>query len=264
MSEPSADSRRRLPGRFGVQFGYNFVLRGNILAGIEVETGNMIATLTDASLNARLGFIARDRILLYAEAGIGTQVAVPLINVGGGVEIAVGGDMSLFAEAKGLFVVGGGFFGTTYATGLNFHPGGSMMAASDGFQGLYFGTFGGFTTGFSLGEFGVQFGYNVARGNFVGGVEVETSYAFIGGALTNASLNARLGFALRDAILIYGETGFGVYLAVPIVSAGGGIEYAFANNNLSLFTEAKALFAIGGAYGGTQIRAGLNYGVGGY
>ena len=116
-------------GRFGVQFGYNFVLRGNILAGIEVETGNTIATLTDASLNARLGFIARDRILLYAEAGIGTQVAVPLINVGGGVEIAVGGDMSLFAEAKGLFVVGGGFFGTTYAAGLNFHPGGSMMAA---------------------------------------------------------------------------------------------------------------------------------------
>ena len=100
----------------------------------------------------------------------------------------------------------------------------------------------------------------MARGNFVGGVEMETSYAFIGGALTNASLNARLGFALRDAILIYGETGFGVYLAVPIVSAGGGIEYAFANNNLSLFTEAKALFAIGGAYGGTQIRAGLNYG----
>jgi opacity protein-like surface antigen len=258
----------------GVQFGYNVVLRDRILAGLEVETAHPFLVglpYVNAFLNARLGMIAGDRVLLYGEAGIGTFLIGPgpgMFSAGGGVEIAVTNAMSVFGEINRLFFIAGGLIPTGYSTfelGINYHPDGSAMMASSGgaFQGFYFGALGGYTTGFAFADAGVQFGYNMMRGNFVGGLEVATYYPFTGAAIVNASLNARLGFALRDTILIYAEGGIGTYLTAPIASAGGGVEFAFGGGPLSAFTEAKALFVLGGGgYVGTQIHGGVNIAVG--
>jgi opacity protein-like surface antigen len=257
----------------GVQFGYNAVFRGNMLAGLEVETVHWMTPafpIVAAYLNGRLGFIAGDRVLLYGEAGIGTYLlgGLGVFTAGGGVEIAVTNMLSVFGEVNRQFAVGGGALPfTTFEVGINHHPDGSMMMASSGgaFSGLYFGAFGGYFIGPNLAEAGVQFGFNHMLGNrFVVGTEIETYYSFIGAAFVSASLNARLGAAFGN-FLVYGEGGIGTWIATPLWSAGGGIEFALANRGISLFTEAKAQFVFGaGGYFGTRVDAGMNFAVGGY
>lgn len=244
----------------GVQFGYNWEF-GNFVAGLEVETIYPIfgATLVDARLNARLGAAFADKFLVYGEAGIGSWVAVPVWTVGGGVEYAVSDSLSLFAEAEAVFVMGGGYVATQLTGGMNYHAGEGGMSSSGphDWSGLYFGTLGGWSTTFGLSEFGVQVGYNFAWDRFVAGLEIETTHPGAGGALINASLNARAGYAVGDRVLVYGEAGIGEWLFVPTYTLGGGVEFA-VGDQMSLFAEAKAQGFIGGGIFGTVIRGGVN------
>ena len=200
--------------------------------------------------------------MVYGEAGIGTWIAVPIWTAGGGVEFAVGDALSVFAEVKAVFIIGAGYLTTRIQGGVNYHPADGAASSMSGggpfdWAGLYFGALGGFTGGFGLGDAGVQVGYNMVFGNFLAGVEVETTHSFILAALINASLNARLGGILGDNFLVYGEAGIGEYLFAPIWTAGAGLEVGIGGN-LSLFGEARAVLAIGGGYIGTQIRGGVN------
>jgi outer membrane immunogenic protein len=253
----------------GVQFGYNFMFRGNMIAGFEVETTHIMYPLAyvNAALNGRLGVVVGDRVLLYGEAGIGTHLISPigLFTVAGGIEVAVTNAISVFGEVKKVWAIAGGLvpYGGTFEAGVNFHPGGSMMmASSGGFGGLYFGTFGGYELGPNYGEFGVQFGFNHEMGSrFIVGAEVETYHPAIPVAYVSASLNGRAGVTFGN-ILAYGEAGIGTFIGVPVLSAGGGVEFALANRGMSVFTEAKALYLLGGGYYLTRVDAGINFAVG--
>lgn len=251
----------------GVQYGYNFLFGSRMLAGLEVTTSHWSAPgypLVDASLNARLGIVADDRVLLYGELGIGTYIgAIGVFSAGGGVEIAVSNSFSAFGEVKRLYVVGALAPIATFASiGVNYHPGGSTMTASSGgFGGLYMGTFAGYDIGPNLAEFGVQVGFNHVMGRFVAGAEVETYYPFTGGAILAASLNARLGATFGN-FLAYAQGGIGTWVGVPVWNIGGGVEFAMGNRGISLFTEATGQFLIGGGYFGTRIDAGINYAAG--
>ncbi len=251
-------------GEGGVQYGYNFGF-GNFLAGLEIETGHSFvpAGIINASLNAHAGVVLANRVFIYGEGGIGEKLFVPLWNIGGGVEVAVTNTMSAFAEAKANFIVGGGgFLGWQLTAGMNYHPGGSMMmAGGGGFNGLYFGTFGGWTTApLSMAQFGVQAGYNFGFGNFLAGLEVETAHAAGVGSIVDASLNARVGAVLANSVLVYAEGGIGTDLAVPVWNVGGGVEYLVGQSGVGVFGEANAQFIIGGGgYFGTNIQGGINY-----
>lgn len=107
------------------QVGYNFV-NGNMLYGVEgrfgaTNLGN--GALFVASGNARVGFIAGDRTLIYAAAGIGyiPSVSAGFYTVGGGAEFAVGQNVSLFGEARYIHGFGGGNGTAQLNFGLNWH-----------------------------------------------------------------------------------------------------------------------------------------------
>ncbi len=248
----------------GVQYGYNFGA-GNFLAGVEIETGYSFtgASLVNAALNVHAGVVLADRAFIYAEGGIGSKIALPLWNIGGGIEVAVTDTMSVFAEAKANFVIGGGYLGWQLTGGMNYHPGGSMMMAGGGggFEGLYFGTFGGWTTApFGVGQFGVQAGYNFGFGNFLAGLEIETAHAIPAGTIVDATLNARVGAVLANSILVYAEGGIGTNIVSPVWNIGGGVEYLVGQSGIGVFAEANAQFVVGGGgYFGTNIQGGLNY-----
>jgi hypothetical protein len=250
-------------GEAGVQWGYNFAF-GNFLAGIEVETGHSFvpAGIINAALNVHAGAVLADRVFIYGEGGIGEKFFAPMWNIGGGVEVAVTNTMSVFAEAKANFLMGAGFFGWQLTGGVNYHPGGGMMmAGGGGFDGLYFGTFGGWTTApLAVGQFGVQAGYNFGFGNFLAGLEVETTHSFGVPTIVDASLNAHIGAVLANSILLYAEGGIGTNLVVPLWNVGGGVEYLFGQSGVGAFAEATAQFIVGGGgYFGTNIQGGINY-----
>lgn len=114
----------------GVQADFNFV-RGAFLVGAEVygeyrfwDNGNHWA----AGANARLGAVLGERLVVYGEAGVGWVNALggfPVWNAGGGLEIALGRNMSLFTEVKAIapFNAGPGALGIQVQGGLNFHLG---------------------------------------------------------------------------------------------------------------------------------------------
>ena len=74
------------------------------------------------ALNVRLGGLATDQVVPYAEAGLLYDFGAGLFwTAGGGLEFAVGNAVSLFGEAFGLFA--GGYVGTQIQFGVNWHPG---------------------------------------------------------------------------------------------------------------------------------------------
>jgi hypothetical protein len=112
----------------GGQIGYNFV-RGSMLVGATLQAGGwFVPGCCSGALiqgNARVGFV-RDRLLIYALAGIGTYPpGSPHVDVGAGVEVAAGDRLSVFGEARYEYFVGGGppphFIRLEF--GLNLHPG---------------------------------------------------------------------------------------------------------------------------------------------
>ena len=110
--------------RAGLQAGYN-ALFGRAVLGAEVAVAAEIfpgPTFTyDAIFAGKAGFLAGDRVLIFAELGIG--VPGPAWIAGGGVEVAVGEAVSVFGKALALGGLGGGgFYGTLVHVGLNWHP----------------------------------------------------------------------------------------------------------------------------------------------
>jgi opacity protein-like surface antigen len=116
-------------GQAGIQAGFNMV-RGAFLAGLEAQIGAVFGAggvAAEGDVNARLGAILGERVLLYGEAGIGAltdfTTAVAFWTAGGGLEFAVGDRTSLFGEAKVLGAFSGGCCAYVFQGGLNFHPG---------------------------------------------------------------------------------------------------------------------------------------------
>jgi outer membrane immunogenic protein len=110
--------------QFGAQAGYNFV-SGGFLGGVEVQAGGVFVggLAFEGNLKARAGAVLGSSLLLYGEAGVGwLSTGVFTYTFGGGAEVALGTAVSLFAEAKGLGVFGGGCCLVTVQGGLNWHP----------------------------------------------------------------------------------------------------------------------------------------------
>jgi len=78
------------------------------LAGIEIETTHLIpvGSIVDASINARLGFILRDRVLFYGEAGIGTDAVGGFGGYTTGFALWEGGVQVGYNVGLGNFVIG--------------------------------------------------------------------------------------------------------------------------------------------------------------
>ena len=111
-------------GQAGLQAGYNFVMGGGLLAGIEAQAGVAFGggLGLEGDLNGRLGYILGGNFLLFGEAGLGIISGTPIYTAGGGMEVAVGQSVSVFAEAKAMGTIGGGIGGLTVQGGLNWHP----------------------------------------------------------------------------------------------------------------------------------------------
>jgi hypothetical protein len=117
----------------GAQLGFN-VVRNSFLIGAEVQVGAVFPPYFEGPLfavaaNARAGFILGEKVLLYAEAGIGTTVnpEIRFTTVGGGVEFGIGDRLSLFGEVKAVMFPDGPIGGHDRAImgqiGLNIHLG---------------------------------------------------------------------------------------------------------------------------------------------
>jgi hypothetical protein len=250
----------------GTQFGYNFAAN-SLRFGFEIETeyyrfGN--PATVDATANGRIGLVLGSNILLYGQAGIGSFNNNPVWSAGGGIELALGGgNLALFAEGKAMFLLGGGGGGPvawSIRGGVNYYADENNLDATGNFDwgGLYFGAHGGIINGGGpiAGNAGVQVGYNFGGGPFVGGIEVETTHSFGPPVLINAALNGRGGFAFGN-VLIYGEAGLASLVALPVWTAGGGLELALGTQ-LGVFGEAKAVFPLGGGPAGFQVNGGMN------
>jgi hypothetical protein len=64
-----------------------------------------------------------DRTLVYARGAIGSAFAVPYWSIGGGVEVAMGNNASVYAGVDRLRALGGAPFALRVATGVNIHVG---------------------------------------------------------------------------------------------------------------------------------------------
>jgi opacity protein-like surface antigen len=112
----------------GVQVGFNFG-NGRFLAGIEGQIGGLHIgenVLWAVAANLRAGVVLGERVLVYAEAGIGTTIDPNILfaTAGGGIEVALGDRFSIFGEAKAVFLPDGpGFIGTAVFAGINLHFG---------------------------------------------------------------------------------------------------------------------------------------------
>jgi opacity protein-like surface antigen len=127
-----------------------------------------------------------------------------------------------------------------------------MASPAFDWSGMYFGIYGGAITDFvtAIGQAGAQVGFNMQRGSFVAGLELQAGVIFAGGAFGyEADANAKLGFALGQRALLYGEAGVGLLGATGTMTfvwnAGGGIEFAI-RDPMSIFAEAKVVGAFGG------------------
>ena len=111
--------------QLGAQAGFNIV-RGALLAGIEGQVGAVLVLPgvgLEADINARLGAVLGQRVLLYGEAGVGIITGTPIWTAGGGIEVGLRQSLSVSAEAKALFTFPTTFQGVTVQLGMNFHPG---------------------------------------------------------------------------------------------------------------------------------------------
>ena len=118
--------------QIGLQVGYDHVFRGNLVAGISAQTSLNVCCgyAFESGLSGRLGYIWRDNIMFYAEAGgaFHTGTFFNIIDggyyaVGGGVEIALTPRMTTFMEAAAVGVPGRGIVEANFQGGFNFYVG---------------------------------------------------------------------------------------------------------------------------------------------
>ena len=111
---------------FGGQAGYNIVF-GRLLAGVEFRAGvidNFGDLAFEGGATVRAGVILGDRVLVYAEVGLGTVAFnEPFWTFGGGVEIGIGRSLSVFAEAAVRDYIGEDGLEFMILGGVNFHLG---------------------------------------------------------------------------------------------------------------------------------------------
>ncbi len=111
---------------FGGQAGYNIV-NGNFLYGAEVRAGvidNFGDLAFEGEIDARAGVILGDRVLTYAQVGVGTVAFDEYFwTVGGGVEVGIGDAFSVFAEAGVRNAFGAECCEYQVMGGFNFHLG---------------------------------------------------------------------------------------------------------------------------------------------
>lgn len=112
-------------GTIGGVVGVNFIPVDPILVGLEVQGDYVWGSNFDAGLfllNARLGAVVTNEIVVYATGGLGTVIqagaASGVYALGGGVEYALTDSVSLRGEVLGLgdFNAGTPFFQSTRAT----------------------------------------------------------------------------------------------------------------------------------------------------
>ena len=113
-----------LVGDAGLQAGFNFV-NGGFVAGVEARAGvGFAGPVFFTTVGGRAGFLVGERALLYGAAAVGYLPVIPAFfyTAGGGTEVAVGTNLSLFAEARALSAFGGGCCLLTIQAGFNWHP----------------------------------------------------------------------------------------------------------------------------------------------
>ena len=111
---------------------------------------------------------------------------------------------------------------------------------------------------------GIQAGYNIVRGNFLGGIEIQAGlYGFSAPLTLEGDLNARLGFILGQRFLLYSEAGLMVLLTPSIPSTtllwtlSGGLEVALGQS-WSIFAEGGIARPFGGGLQALVVEGGIN------
>lgn len=114
---------------YGVHGGFNFV-NGSLLYGVDARASALGPIfIYEAMVRARAGFLLGDRVLVFVAGGAGwtsgpggTGLGLEL---GGGVELALGQSLSIRAEVNQTFIAAGFLpnIPTFWTVGLTFHPG---------------------------------------------------------------------------------------------------------------------------------------------
>lgn len=151
---------------------------------------------------------------------------------------------------------------------LTFHGGNGAVENRNivpfGWNGGYWGIYIG-----ALWQAGFQLGYDrVFNGNFLAGFSVQTSVNVCCGISVEATLNGRVGYILRDDILVYAEAGYsyhsGTFFDVidgGYYAYGLGIEMAFTPR-ITGFLEFKRGGQFGTGFIDGNVQAGVNFRVG--
>jgi opacity protein-like surface antigen len=115
--------------QIGLQYSRDYTFGDHYLAGFSVQTSLNVCCgyAFEAGLSARLGYIWRDDILFYAEAGAAFHTGTffniidgSYYSAGAGVEIALTPRMSVFMEGKAVGAPGLGFIEGNFQGGFNF------------------------------------------------------------------------------------------------------------------------------------------------
>lgn len=116
------DTQYGLGVQAGVNAQFEFYLLGGEVAvhGLTGGSGNT----SYGQILGRAGLIVSDDVIVYGAAGYGIDLGVPAednVLVGGGVEVAVGQNMSLEAQYLHGFPISGGNPKDQVTVGANFH-----------------------------------------------------------------------------------------------------------------------------------------------
>lgn len=104
----------------GVYVGYNIV-RGGVIAGIEVEAGLALTGAFEGQLQGHLGAAMGQRGLVYASLGTGWS-GIAFWSYGAGLAVGVGESISIFAEVGQWRSFGGATVSTPLLSiGVNWH-----------------------------------------------------------------------------------------------------------------------------------------------
>ena len=145
-----------------------------------------------------------------------------------------------------------------------------MASPAFDWSGPYIGVYGSFLANFAGPAYGVgagvQAGFNIQRGSFVVGLELQAGVIYditFGAFGFDPQLNARLGFAVGERALVYAEGGAGAIIAsgvgtTPFWTAGGGLAFAI-RDPMTAFGEVKVLAPFGGGGMIYIFQAGLNW-----